>query len=414
MRKHGVGAAWTLVALALAPPAGAQDVPSPPGADKKPGLFHLGPFYLTPRLNLGPIGLDTNVFYTATDRRTDMSGSGGPALDMVVPIRRSLQLLSSGGINYVYFVRTVDQRRLVGNASTSLLWTRPRTSAGVSARYDQTYARPEREVDRRLEQIHKEVRVNARRSLFGRTQLALTASVNRVETPEQIFLGTNLQRTLTYDTYTGISALEYALTPKSRLALEGAYETTRFSLDPTRDADVPRLSAGVRTDSAALISGEAMVGVRWYRPRSLDAPRQHALYANVDATWHISPRTRIGGGYSTDLTYTSFEVVSGAPVLHQETINARVQKEIVRNLDIQLAGQRLHTRTENAVKLTLPSGVVEAVRDDTSYETSADLGYRFWSRLRIGAKVMYASRRSTFTDFGVEGLLVGATVVYTP
>jgi hypothetical protein len=73
------------------------------------------------------------------------------------------------------------------------------------------------------------------------------------------------------------------------------------------------------------------------------------------------------------------------------------------------------TRTEAAVVLILPSGeIVEEVRDDVSYEYTALLSYRFRPRIGIGATALYAKRRSTIADLGVEGLLLGATVIFTP
>src|SRR5258706_16396034 len=67
----------------------------PPGATttsgehSRLGRFHLGPLYVTPLLRLGTVGLDTNVFYTPTDRRADFSSSGGPGLRIVMPIKGS-------------------------------------------------------------------------------------------------------------------------------------------------------------------------------------------------------------------------------------------------------------------------------------------------------------------------------------
>ena len=44
----------------------------------------------------------------------------------------------------------------------------------------------------------------------------------------------------------------------------------------------------------------------------------------------------------------------------------------------------------------------------------ADLGYAFWTRLRIGLSAIYAERRSQIADLGIEGLLLGGTVTFIP
>jgi hypothetical protein len=61
-----------------------------------------------------------------------------------------------------------------------------------------------------------------------------------------------------------------------------------------------------------------------------------------------------------------------------------------------------------------PAAPVTAVREDTVYEAGAELGYTFRSRLRFGAGAAYTERRSTFADLGIEGLLLGGTVTFTP
>jgi hypothetical protein len=61
-----------------------------------------------------------------------------------------------------------------------------------------------------------------------------------------------------------------------------------------------------------------------------------------------------------------------------------------------------------------PSGPQTAVRDDKVWEGGADLGFRFRSHYRLGFGVTYTDRRSSFDDFGIEGLLVGGTLKYIP
>jgi hypothetical protein len=59
-------------------------------------------------------------------------------------------------------------------------------------------------------------------------------------------------------------------------------------------------------------------------------------------------------------------------------------------------------------------GLVVSVRDDKTREAGIDLGYRFRSRLRVGVAATYTDRRSTIAYFGIEGLIVGLTINYTP
>ena len=58
--------------------------------------------------------------------------------------------------------------------------------------------------------------------------------------------------------------------------------------------------------------------------------------------------------------------------------------------------------------------VIEGVQKEKVYEASAELTYQLKSRLRVGGTLVYSERQKSFTDLGVDGLLLGATVIFTP
>ena len=100
---------------------------------ERPGLFRVGSFYLTPYLNIGSMGIDTNVFYTPTDRQTDFTASLGPGLELVRPIGRESRFRLDGGLDYLYFAKTDWQRKLNGHGSAeSTSWGRRRGSSSRS------------------------------------------------------------------------------------------------------------------------------------------------------------------------------------------------------------------------------------------------------------------------------------------
>lgn len=411
---------WLLVvSLASAASIRAEDTTAS-GGHSRFGRFHLGPFYITPLLRLGTVGLDTNVFYTPTDRRADFSSSGGPGLRIVIPIVGSLQLATEGNLDYIYFARTVSQRRLTKSANVGLEGggiQGARTSITIHTAYGESFVRPSTEVDQRVDQTTKSASVTLQRQLFARTSLGLGGAFTRTKTApgQDPFLGTDLQRTLTYDTVIGTANLDYALTPKTRLTAQGAYETRRYPHDRSRDGRTPKVDFGIQTDSSTLLAGRVLVGTQWFLPEDNRLAEQRSLHADVDVTWHISPRTQLGGGYRRELTYTSFVTVTGSPVLRSEVTSAFIEREILHNIVLRLNGRQLRSRTDQPVHLVLASGqTTEQVRNDTSYEATADLGYRIVSRLWAGGSVGYAQRRSNIADFGIEGLLVGAKINFTP
>jgi outer membrane receptor protein involved in Fe transport len=93
----------------------------------------------------------------------------------------------------------------------------------------------------------------------------------------------------------------------------------------------------------------------------------------------------------------------------------RLDKGLIGALDLRLFGGLTRLRSDGPITVLIgPEETVTAVRDDEAWEGGADLGYTFRRHLRIGAAASYTERRSTIDDFGIEGLLVGGTITFTP
>ena len=72
-------------------------------------------------------------------------------------------------------------------------------------------------------------------------------------------------------------------------------------------------------------------------------------------------------------------------------------------------------KSDDPVVVDIPDeGLTVKKRDDTYRQVGADLGYVFRTRLRVGVAASYGDQDTTIDYFGVEGLIVGATVRYNP
>ena len=398
----------------------AQDERPPIATRERPGLYRAGPFYLTPELRLGTIGLDTNVFYSATDRRTDFTASGGPGLEIVLPLRSSVLFSVDGGVDYVYFLRTTSQRRFAGDGKARLDFVGARAAAGVEGGYQRSFSRPNFEVDRRIVQDQQHARVDGHAQVGERLDLRVRATATRLDVPDgQDFRGADLRRSLSRDTYLGRLTTAYRLTPKTSFLLEGDHQVDRFLLEGARDADSNRAGGGFEVLSATRLSGRVIGGVRSFRLRGQPgAPKpEDALepYATADLTYHFGPRTRFGVAYNRDLHYSAFTGLSGSPTVTMENYRVRFDKGLIGALDLRLFGAYTRLTSDGPIRVEIgPDETVVAVRDDEVWEGGADLGYTFRRHLRIGVAATYPERRSTIEDFGIEGLLVGGTITFTP
>jgi hypothetical protein len=412
------GASLSVVLVLLATAARAQAPPGPAGAGPsdevpaRPGLFRLGALYLTPYLQLGSLGIDTNVFYSPTDRQTDFTASGGPGLEIVRPFGRESRLRLDGGLDYLYFARTESQRKLNGYGTAQLDLVGVKTRLFIEERYASSYSRPNFEVNERVQQETEGTQGFLRRNLGDRFALALFGERERTTTDSQDYLGTDLGDTLTEDRYRAGGELRLALSVKTQMVGGGEREWYRYPRLPERDGDSIKVYGGFRTDDTALIVGQALLGYQWFR---LDTGGERSgLYANVDAAWNIAPKTKLGARYRREIDYSAFATTGPTPTNLNETVEAYLDKVLARNLYFRLFGRLGTLATDGEITIVTPDGIETAVRDDRVREAGAEFGYQFRTRVRIGVTATYTTRESAFETFGVEGLLAGLTVRYNP
>jgi hypothetical protein len=412
-----VGAGSSAAAAPQAAPAPPDSKAEPDAARPRPGLIHVGPFYITPTFRLGSFGVDTNVFYTPTDRQTDLTASGGPGLEIVLPIREPFRLVTSGTVNYLYFLRTRSQRRFSGSALGRLEAKGGRTEVSLQEAWVSSYGRPSYEVDRRIVQTQEATTASLRRRMFGRTTLAATGERSRAEVPPgETFLGVDLARTLSDNVYRGELTLEYALTAKTAFLVNGSRELHHFPSASVRNGHFDTAKAGFRTTSITLLSGMVLAGVGRFHFDATPAKDRDFATAVADVTWHVSHRTRLGGSYERRLAYTAFDTVADAPVVRLEIIGGRVEKELWgRRIDVRLTGTITRYVSDTPISIISPDGSRHsAVRDDTVRTALGHLGYHFRSHLRIGISAGYTARSSVFSDLGVKGLILGGTLNFSP
>jgi hypothetical protein len=398
------------------PPPPTSDPPKP--AEGAPlGRFHLGPFGVTPYIRVGTIGLDSNVFYSATDPRADFIASGGPGLDIALGLGPDGRFSVRGGIDYLYYARTPSLRRFGGDAAARIAFAGPRTQLRLEENYQDIFERPSLEVNDRVERTFEGTVFDFERRLGSRLRVRLGGMRSRTRTPDQDYLGTDLGPTLTRDTYRVNGELGYALSVKTWLVVVGDQQWDRFPLDHLRDADSNRLAAGFRTDDTALIAGFTVAGWRWFRPRAIPETEERFLYVSVNAIWEISPKTSLSGSYVRDLDFSAFTPLSGTPTVETEAATLRFSKQLVGGLVVDLFGRDTRFKTGGPIEVSVPGQPpVIAVRDDRAREGGVDLGYRFGfgRRFRAGIVATWTDRKSTISYFGIKGLLVGFSARYTP
>ena len=317
-------------------------------------MFHLGPFWVTPRFRIYSLGVDTNVFYTAIDRRTDFIAHGGPGLEMVVPLHGALKLRADGTIGYLYFARTESQRRLTGAGLGRLAYEgvrlhhrrrsipTPAPTAGSGTRW--TGAWPRTSSRPRPTSATSSARGSRSASAPPRTRYDVDE--------DQEFFGADLRDQPESRHLPGRDASCPTLSlPRRRFIVEADYQADRFLLDAQRDTDSNRLGGGFAVDSTTLSlrprDRPARASIRV--PSLPDADRI-VPYANVDLTYHFGPRTRLTA--DVPARRRVLRVLGrrrrSAHAHRRETYGVRLEKGLWRRLDLRLHAALTQLRQRRA------------------------------------------------------------------
>jgi hypothetical protein len=138
-------------------------------------------------------------------------------------------------------------------------------------------------------------------------------------------------------------------------------------------------------------------------------------YADVNATWSISFKTKLGGRFTRDIDYSSFATSGATPTNLNERVEVFLEKFLARSVYLRFFARQYRLVSDGDVTLVVPDeGLVRSERDDRVREAGGELGYQFRSRIRAGITVSYTDRVSSIETFGVAGLLAGFTLQYNP
>lgn len=407
-----------LLWASVAPPGRAQAPPNPWSlpfdAHRDQKGFSLGAVSVYPYLRINQLGLDTNVFYTPSDRQTDFFASGGPGLTLTLPVGGPFRVVGDGYLDYVFFARTEAQRRLGGQGLGRLEYAGGSARGGVERVFRRTWSRS-LEVDERL--LVDEWRTSAFVTLGAEgARLRLRPRFDGISysyPDDPRYLGNRVGRNLSRDTMRLWLGAALRLSAKTSLLLEADYQTERFGEAPLRDLDSNRVGGGFAIASRTRLSGRAVGGIRLFNPKTpFFTGEDRRPYAEIDVDWAFGPRTSLGLGYHSDAQLSGFEANS---VYYSQDVPVHLDRALTAKVDVRLFGRYRTLETPGKVAAVGPDGPpVVAVRQDKYWEGGADLGYTIKGRLRIGGTVSYSQRNSNFSDFGIDGVLFGATIRYNP
>jgi hypothetical protein len=401
------------LALGAAAPARAQFWPELTDKQKK-GRVRLGPFALTPRLELRNAGVDTNVFVTSTNPVEDTSIVLRASSDVFLPLGRRFRVAGTGWLDFNYFASESDQRSTdpgVQGRFEADAWRLTLVAGGGAFNSRQLYST---DIDERVKRSEEWVNLGFRLRLTS--QLRVDAGVEDHSyrwnpEPDQ---DQTVKDQLDRDSVVYKGALRYELTPLTDLVASAEKIDDTFRVAPPGRATTTsyRYLAGFEFGEKAFLTGRFVGGVR-------DIPEDDAgsvvpytgpaFQASVAAPF--LQRFRLSLGYERDVYYSA----TGGVLTETIVRNTYTYGRFNASLDIDVAFQlvlRLTGGYENAEYLRpfpVPgAGLID--RTDQVTLGGFSLLRRIGDSALIGVTALYSRRESNYPgatysrwQYGLQG-----------
>jgi Putative beta-barrel porin 2 len=374
--------------------------------------LHLGPFYLTPSLQLRELGVDSNVFNAAGDQKSDFTFTLTPKAQLWVPVARRALLAGTAATDLVWYSE-YDSERSVDPQFTGRgeLYLRRITLFAENA-YLNTRQRPNFELDLRSRHLENDALAGVELAITPK--FSVEGAARRFDTrydADDVFAGTHLQRTLNRKTTGYRVTARHRATPLTTVAVRYEDLQDRFEFSPGRDANSYSVMPGVEFKPRALVSGTAYVGYREFTPvRPAELPEFSGLVAQLGLSYTLLGSTTFGVSFRRDLTYSYEEA---QPFFIDTSVGASIRRALGPRFDVLVSADRHRYEYQDALVELAVLDAPLAPRVDTTWSYSGSLGYRIGGTGRIGVGASYWQRESTTRSFrDYDNLRFGTTVTY--
>jgi hypothetical protein len=367
-----------VMALVLAPaPAMAQT------EDGRPTL-KIGPVEFKPRVTFSNIGVDNNIFNTATDPKRDFTITASPDLEVSMHPGR-LKALYSTHTDFNYF-RTYKSERSVNRSFTG----RTDLDLGilipfVSMTSGHTSSRPSSEIDVRARHHRVVYAGGTRLKIASRTAIVFSAQ-HLVESFDEglTFRGVDLATSLDSRTTGYESVVQFELTPFTTLSVTAARERQRFDYAPIRNSESFRIAPALTFSPLGLISGNASVGYRRFNGLDPTLPDYSGVIASGGVSALVAGRYDFSSTFTRDVRY-SYEALQ--PYYLLTALRGALTVQVAGPLDLRVTGGR-----EGMNYRALAGG--PPVGDDRQTIYGGGAGYRLAEHLRVVVEALTVRRSS--------------------
>ena len=359
-----------------------------------------GPIALAPTLTLANVGWDSNVF----NQQTDVD-SPDDFIAIVRPEVRAWMRLGRGrlsgrsAVDFAYFERYQHERSIDPDVEARLDVPFTRVMPYVAGRWVRAKQRFGFEIDERIRRHEDSQLVGVDVRVGPRTSLDLSGRRNRLKFEgESVSDDPLVSEFYDYTSHGAALAVRRQLTPLTSFTVTADGHRDRFDLDPERDTDSLRFTAGFEFKPFALISGRAYAGWQRVDLTAPGSPPFTGTVASVDLAYTLLGATRFGVQFQHDLSYSAIEgqhayLLSGVSVSVNHRLGGRW--DVGARIGRHRLSYGVFAPLDDAVGGSPPS-LTPADREIIE-QYGGEIGYRFGPDMRVAVDVGHDHRRSTVT-----------------
>jgi hypothetical protein len=406
IRSRLVLLASTLALSLWVPHAWAQSITDPQGLDGAgDARFRAGGLAVDPRFFIRDVGVDTNVFNTASEPVQDFTATAGPEVRTWLRAGR-IAATSATAVGWTYFQKSTRQRSVDVQQSGRVDVDLVRITPHVGGAFERTRRRPNDEVDLRVRQVR--TRANAGVALHPgpRLMLDLNYEQRAFDFGDDQFGDAALAAALNRTEQEASLAAAWTLTPLTTFVVKAAHRTDTFEFASERDSRSVSVMPGLEFKPLALIAGTAYVGVRSFQPVRDGLPGFTGVTAAVDLRYVALDRTRVEVKLSRDIDY-SFE--AELPYFVSTGGQFQLMQALGGGFDVvgRAGGTRMAYQGFDGTLTAVEEG-----RVDHAWLAGVGVGRRLGSDIRVGVDVNHVTRRSTSASRRYSGVRAGGSVTY--
>jgi hypothetical protein len=358
-------------------------------------------------VRLKELGVDSNVFNSAGEQKSDFTFTVMPIVKVSVPMARRALITTTLASDLVWYAHYATERSIDPQVTArGEVYLNRVTVFGEAAQLS-TRQRPNYEIDVRSRRADDTVSTGVRVALTSKFSVEVAAHRDEIRYDSGAeFDATNLQRTLNRDTRGVQLTARHRLTPLTTLAVRAQVDEDRFLLSPSRDSDSYRVLPGVEFAPQALLKGSAYLGYRKFTPMVQGTLRPFSgLVGELGLSYTLLGANTFGMSFRRDLSYSYSEL---QPFFIDTALGASIRRALGRRFDVVGSADR-HVYDYRSF---LTAGLDDGPRVDVMWNYAASVGYRIGRSGRIGFGAAYTQRDSTIFWRAYDNLRFGTTFSY--